>query len=182
MMHTWHSLQASYSGGISPTNLLLGSMPGKRRPIRNPEERFLEGVTFVHQQAEHRVNCSGLCGLACVPAPEDWGTVASAPKEWWLSSTAKSLLQNSLHQKEVSLPKTVPLSQGNPISKYLQRGTNHPRYLNLGQLWRHSSPITPHRTAWDSAARVLACQPLLPRVSSSFPLFFTDVVSESTPP
>lgn len=71
-MHIRHSIQASDRGGISPTNLLLGSMPGKRRPIRNSEELFLEGVNFIHQQAEHRVNCSGLCGLASVPSPEDW--------------------------------------------------------------------------------------------------------------
>ena len=157
MMHIRHSPQASYRGGISPTNLLLGSLPGKRRPIRNSEELFQEGVNFARQQAKHRVNCSGLCGLACDPSPEDWGTVTSAPRNTDdFPVTAKSLLQNSLHLKEVSLPKTVPLPQGNPISKYLQRDANHrpPPNLSLGQLWRHSSPITPHGIAWDCYACV----------------------------
>lgn len=53
--------------------------------------------------------------------------------------TAKSFLKNSLHPKEGSLPKAVPLLQGNPISKYLQRGTNHPPLL--ASIWDNSEGI-----------------------------------------
>lgn len=158
MMHIRHSPQASYRGGISPTNLLLGSLPGKRRPIRNSEELFLERVNFARQQAKHRVNCSGLCGLACDPSPEDWGTVTSAPRNTdAFPVTAKSLLQNSLHLKEVSLPKTVPLPQGNPISKYLQRDANHPPLPQFGTTLK---AFQPHNSSRNCLRLLRMCWPV----------------------
>lgn len=58
--------------------------------------------------------------------------------------TAKSLLQNSLHPKEVSLPKTVPLPQGNPISKYLQ-GHKPPPLPPSGTALKACQPRNPSR-------------------------------------
>lgn len=69
LMNISDSVQTSYKGTISPTNLLLAKFAWEKRSVRRLEEFFLAGVNLVHKHSAHRVNCSGLCGLAHVTSP-----------------------------------------------------------------------------------------------------------------